>query len=332
VTTLKRIVLVAILILALSLLVWSVRSVNAKILFSNNFDAGDLIDWSGTNVQLGWTDESGNPQPPPTVSSANPFSGTYSLYFPPLYHSQCVFENVTLFFSTVYMQCEIYFDKLPSESNVVTFMTASAQPNDWKNIINVAVYNGSGKVTWVLDNPPFYPDVLSHEIPVKADSGPEPRKYYCVQLGCVRTGSKIVANLWVNGQDVITNYNYNGSSADFGQFYFGSYDKNKPGEFDGISVYLDDPKISDSYISYASASTPIPTPMLGLGVTVVIVLAIAAILTARRKKQKSPKNSSRKSESKTKTEYRAQEIMPFADLRPRQDSCECFNKCILLQQ
>jgi hypothetical protein len=245
-------------IFIITLMALSFEPVGATIVFSSSFENSDLREWSGTNVALGWTDESGNPQPAPIVSSANPFSGTDSLLCPPQYHSQCVFTNITPTMPTVYMQCEIYFDKLPSASNIVTFMSAEAQPNDWINIINTAIYNDNGIVKWIIDTPPFYPDNLNHAIPAKASSGPEAGKYYSVQLGCTKSGSSIVANLWVNGQNVINNYNYKGSSANFGQFLFGSYDKNTPGAFDGISVYLDDAQISDKLVQY-SAPSPVLT-------------------------------------------------------------------------
>lgn len=241
-------------ILLILLFVLSFQFVFAKIFFTSGFETADLRDWSETNVALGWTDESGNPQPPPLVSSANPFSGTYSLLFPSQYHSQCVSTHVTLPMPVFYMQCEVYFDALPSASNIVTFMTAIAQSNDWKNIINAAIYNDDGTVKWIIDTPPFYPDDPSHEISAKADFGPAAGRYYCVQLGCTRSGSTIISNLWVNGQNVISNYSYNGSSANFGQFLFGSYDKNTPGQFDGITVYLDDAKISDNYLEYLAPS------------------------------------------------------------------------------
>ena len=63
-------------------------------------------------------------------------------------------------------QCEVYFDKLISISTIVTFMTSTAHPQDWINVISVAIYNDNGTFEWITDSPPFYPENPNDAIPV----------------------------------------------------------------------------------------------------------------------------------------------------------------------
>lgn len=219
----------------------------ASGLFADGFE-NSFESWTGTNLNLGWVDDSGNLQPAPITQSNIVHNGSFALECPSQYHSQCVYKTISAPLSTVYLQSWVYFSKLPSSGNIVTFMTAIDNPNGI-NVINALIYNDNGTVKWAMDNPPFYPDTPNHAVPVRAQIGPVANQWYCVQLQCSRTGSDVIANLLVNGQNVISNYNYHGSTDNFGTFLLGGYDRNVPNEFDGIAVYLDDTQIAGSPIT-----------------------------------------------------------------------------------
>lgn len=204
--------------------------VNGTSYFTDGFESGNTSAWTGTIGS-------------PGVNTNRPHSGSYSAHFPQQTTGNFiyVYDILSANYSELWMRSYVYLVALPVAGDLGTL---SFFAQSWVGPGSPVLYStvgrsSDGQLQWGLHN-----NVASTEFTYN-DSSIASGQWYFFEMHAAIGASAGIADLWINGVNVIHQTGQNLGTALLGRFAVGG----EALSGNSIENYQDDVAVADSYIS-----------------------------------------------------------------------------------